>query len=118
MNDTEEDVAVPRKYKTREYNSTDLTDIGIFSKTGKFTSSVYYSVFKKKDEILFNRNRPKAMKITHFFGNEVDIASLMAQKKHIDDSEEEADEKLDAKSDKFDLKERGKQNAIQILKNQ
>lgn len=115
MNDTEEDVSVPRKYKTREYNATDLTDIGMFSKTGKFTSSVY-SVFKKKEEILFNR--PKVMKITHFFGNDVDIASLMAQKKHIDDSEEEADEKLDTKSDKFDLRARGKQRAIQILKNQ
>lgn len=78
MNDTEEDQAEPRKFKLREYNSTDLTDIGMFSKTGKFTSSIY-SVFKKKEEILFNR--PKVLKLGHFFGSDIDLANLTGQRR-------------------------------------
>ena len=35
----------------------------MFSKTGQFTSAIY-SVFRKKDEILYNK--PKYLKVNHF----------------------------------------------------
>ena len=64
-------------------NSSDPTGMGMYSKTGKYTSSLY-SVLKKKDEILFNK--PKFLKVSLFPTFDVDLNKIMDDQQSFDDS--------------------------------
>lgn len=48
------------------FNPSDPSGMGMYSKTGKFTTEIY-SVFRRKEEILYGK--PKYLKVKRFTSN-------------------------------------------------
>lgn len=59
-------------------NPSDPSGMGMYSKSGRFSSSLY-SVFRKKDEII--SNNPKYLKVSTFPAFDVDLMNILNDKK-------------------------------------
>jgi hypothetical protein len=58
-------------------NPFDPSGLGMYSKTGRFTSSLY-SIFRKKDEIM--TNNPKCLKVSTFPAFDADLMHILNDK--------------------------------------
>lgn len=83
-------------------NPFDPSGMGMYSKTGMFTSSLY-SVFRKKDEII--RNNPKYLKVSAFPSFDIDLMNILNAKKEISDSSDDEEDGNDQQNKKVDLRQ-------------